>query len=44
VGFEALLQSLQVPGHLFPCLSANRKRDEELADPVSFEVKVDRHP
>src|SRR6266545_6887978 len=40
---EAFLQLLLVPRHLGRRLSADDERHQQLADPVSLEVEIDRH-
>src|SRR5687768_1419852 len=41
---EPLLQPLLVTGKLPFCLRADDERHEQLADPVTLEIELDRHP
>lgn len=39
---EALLQPLEVPGHLLCCLAPDHEWDKQLASPAALEVDTDR--
>lgn len=40
---ESFLQPLHVPRHLRLCLPPDEKREQHLADPVTFELEFDCH-